>query len=942
MADDAIQVTIGADASGLVAGAGTAKAEINKIVEALAILQKSVHATSQIMTTEMVGAINGLKGNLASLEPQAQRAAASIEEVHKAASGGGAHGSGRLLFEVHALFDELSSGRDHQAIGTFSNLTYILYGMNPAFAAAAVGALAFGGGLYYLIESATKTENELKRLAATAEQGLFSTSRQSALDMVTTFAQLSNQSQATAADILAQYDKLGKGGRELATALIPVAEALALANNIPLEKEFEKLLPLFAETADATKQLKAEFPGLNDALLQQVNRFRALGDNGSAARLILDALKASTKETASAIIDAQAKSAAFADTMVTMMAAGDDLSGASTIMAANIKSVGERADEAKLKFEGFARAAHDMINQSPISLQRQDEVAKSAGDKAAPQFKELDEAQTGLAAITTRLFELKLQLLGTNNEIARLGNLPSATNADVAALQAATTKRSELNAEIRKTTIESQAAANKVAELGQKVGDGVLARDAITQLRAQLKEIENTVPESAERTKREIDAIMASPASKGGPSPQSTQAAELLAEKQKELQAQGVADYRRSEQEKVVAANDSAKARAAAAASEAEYIRTHVGETSNAYRDAALQAQEAARTAANERIRIAASDIDEEIKARERVTNAALKAETDDVRNHRSTAQEGAAAAVAALQQEEADLQAMFARKAALYANDEKAQERVENERKDKIAAINEQIVLQQQQAADATAKAWQSGAQDVESAWNSNLRGLLSGTENFGTALRKTVADLVLQLIEGFERFAVNAVLQYTVVQHAATASSAIQVAANETAASGGMGALIGNAVKAVTIDAGQTFAGVAAFLAPILGPAALGPAAAAQATVMGAVASADIGMYNVPQDQLALIHRNEMVMPAAQASALREMLSSTSARGNSGAGQGGPSVNLSPQTHFHVNAVDGAGVAQFFKSNQREMMRAVNNAVRDGAHLGLRRIAT
>ena len=77
--------------------------------------------------------------------------------------------------------------------------------------------------------------------------------------------------------------------------------------------------------------------------------------------------------------------------------------------------------------------------------------------------------------------------------------------------------------------------------------------------------------------------------------------------------------------------------------------------------------------------------------------------------------------------------------------------------------------------------------------------------------------------------------------------------------------------------------------FLAPIMGPFAAGPAAAAQATVAsmaGAVASADIGMWQVPEDMLTLVHHNELVMPAAEAGAFRGLLSNEPPGGAAGRG--------------------------------------------------------
>jgi len=123
-------------------------------------------------------------------------------------------------------------------------------------------------------------------------------------------------------------------------------------------------------------------------------------------------------------------------------------------------------------------------------------------------------------------------------------------------------------------------------------------------------------------------------------------------------------------------------------------------------------------------------------------------------------------------------------------------------------------------------------------------------------------------------------------------------------------------------------------------MGPLAIGPAAAAQATVAGmagAVASADIGMWQVPRDQLALIHQNELIMPAGPAGALREMLINTS---NGGGARGDGSVAIHPTTHFHVNALDSASVASWMRQNGPGMAKALDQAVRHGAALGLKRL--
>ena len=119
------------------------------------------------------------------------------------------------------------------------------------------------------------------------------------------------------------------------------------------------------------------------------------------------------------------------------------------------------------------------------------------------------------------------------------------------------------------------------------------------------------------------------------------------------------------------------------------------------------------------------------------------------------------------------------------------------------------------------------------------------------------------------------------------------------------------------------QAFAGVFAFLAPTMGPAAAGPAAAAQASV-SAAAIFDVGTDYVVRGGLALIHPGETIIPPARGS--------------------GPftGASLGAQVHapvsINVSALDSQSVTRFFNDNSQHMLRAINDAVKRGAHLGLR----
>ncbi len=87
-----------------------------------------------------------------------------------------------------------------------------------------------------------------------------------------------------------------------------------------------------------------------------------------------------------------------------------------------------------------------------------------------------------------------------------------------------------------------------------------------------------------------------------------------------------------------------------------------------------------------------------------------------------------------------------------------------------------------------------------------------------------------------------------------------------------------------------------------------------------------------------LTLVHHNELVMPAAQASAFRDMVST--AGGEDGAPSSGRAVHIHPTTNFHVSALDSGSVAQWVKANSGSLAKAMDEAARHGALLGLRRL--
>ena len=321
----------------------------------------------------------------------------------------------------------------------------------------------------------------------------------------------------------------------------------------------------------------------------------------------------------------------------------------------------------------------------------------------------------------------------------------------------------------------------------------------------------------------------------------------------------------------------------------------------------------------------------------ERLYEAHLNAE---VKLRQITEQQKDAAVEDSLAKQQAKIDALYGHEAEIAGLTVDKIEAIRN----KQAAFDSSIALKiqeaQDRAAEATLRSWDNAANRIENAFNSQLRGLLEGTTSWNAAMKKVLENLVIKGIEGAEHMAAQWLVAEAQKTAASQAGAAARTAAGAGEASAGIAQDAMAALKTIWSSAAAAFAGVFGFLAPVMGPAAAGPAAGAEATVLGAagmVASADIGMWQVPQDMLTMVHHNELIMPAAEAGALRGLLSGAAQDVGPSAG----AINLAPTTHFHVNAIDGASVGQWVRNNGSHIAKALDDAVRHGAALGARRLS-
>lgn len=216
----------------------------------------------------------------------------------------------------------------------------------------------------------------------------------------------------------------------------------------------------------------------------------------------------------------------------------------------------------------------------------------------------------------------------------------------------------------------------------------------------------------------------------------------------------------------------------------------------------------------------------------------------------------------------------------------------------------------------------WKNSLQPVTSAFSTALKGMLLGTQSWRQAVAQLGQSVVTEFADDSAKMLTGWIATELAKTTASEAGAAARSAAEQSEGENSLAGLAMRAIKAIISEAAQAFAGVFAFLAPAMGPAAAGPAAASQAMVMAAasaVPSAAVGMWAVPSDMLAFIHRGETILPADFASGFRSAVSGNGERG------GGDHYAIT------VQAIDTQTAAQFLKSNARAIVAALQSQRRN-----------
>lgn len=247
----------------------------------------------------------------------------------------------------------------------------------------------------------------------------------------------------------------------------------------------------------------------------------------------------------------------------------------------------------------------------------------------------------------------------------------------------------------------------------------------------------------------------------------------------------------------------------------------------------------------------------------------------------------------------------------------------------DEITLIKAKAVGERRKITDAALEAdvhqWQSALGAIQSAWDSQLRALLGRTETWSQAMKKIVADLVINVIQFFEKIAVEKAALGLANMFGGGPQSMVMslispgTAANTTAltalTASVNGLIIAMGGSAISTDV-NTAAQETSMAATIAQTIATNLNTVAQ-FVKGMLGFSS-GAWSVPRDMTAAIHKDEMIVPAegGVADVMRSMLGGIGKAGGVGAGH-------SSTMHLNVSAFNPSGMQQAIKQMMPQLAR-------------------
>ena len=257
-------VTFGADTKGLEAAAAAVR-------QKMAALAKDMR-TASAQFNESAGSSDYFKSRLKTLGEEMGSLRASSRELQGMLSpltegGGGAHGKGSSFFvnETRAIFDEISGGRLHQAVGSISRLGFALMDLAPAATAGAAGFLALAAAVGYFAYEAYEGNRIYKRFRDSLAAGGKDISDQTTKDLANQLHNMAGLSSDDAEKTASSWALMKNGSAAVYGAMASDVKDFASVTGQEVAKATDALKTLFEDPGKAADKLASTFGGLTAA-----------------------------------------------------------------------------------------------------------------------------------------------------------------------------------------------------------------------------------------------------------------------------------------------------------------------------------------------------------------------------------------------------------------------------------------------------------------------------------------------------------------------------------------------------------------------------------------------------------------------------------------------------------------------------------------------------
>lgn len=212
-------------------------------------------------------------------------------------------------------------------------------------------------------------------------------------------------------------------------------------------------------------------------------------------------------------------------------------------------------------------------------------------------------------------------------------------------------------------------------------------------------------------------------------------------------------------------------------------------------------------------------------------------------------------------------------------------------------------------------------------------VTSLVLGTQTVGQAFSRLGTTMVAEFAVGMEKMVMNFIASQLKMLIFHQAVKDAQLATDEEADATERGISLASTLQEITHQAAQAAARAYAWGASWGGPPAgalMAALAFAGVEAFGALASAAGGWERVPQNQLAMVHQDEMILPPSFAQGLRHVIAGASSSlpgapspfpagarpGNGERESGKTSLSLAPN-HYTIQALDGASTAAVLRQH-------------------------